>query len=122
MKFKFIKKGDAIIIAAVILACIILLIPKFINKTDVEAVIYVDGSEYMRTSLDEDKTITPDTQIQTVIKVHDGEIYFESSECPDKVCVKTGKLKRAGDTAACLPAKVVITLVGDKKTHDAITG
>lgn len=122
MKFKFFKKGDLIIIAAVLFVCVLLLIPNFINKTNVEAVIYVDGSEYMRTSLDEDKTITPDTEIQTVIKVHDGEIYFESSQCPDKVCVKTGKLKRAGDTAACLPAKVVITLVGDKKTHDAITG
>lgn len=122
MKFKFIKKGDLIIVALVILACVVMFIPKFADKKNVTAVIYVDGSEYMRIGLDENKVITPDTDIKTVIEVKDGAIFFKSSECPDKVCVKTGKLKRAGDTAACLPAKVVITIEGKNKTHDAITG
>ena len=33
---------------------------------------------------------------------------FESSDCPDQICVRSGKLSRAGESAGCLPAVVVI--------------
>ena len=36
--------------------------------------------------------------------------------------LKSGKLTRPGDTAACLPAGVVIRLDGSEKRHDALTG
>lgn len=35
-----------------------------------------------------------------------------SSQCPDQICVHTGKLTRAGETAICLPAKVSLRLEG----------
>ncbi len=35
-----------------------------------------------------------------------------SSECPDKICVHTGVLHRAGEAAVCLPARVVLRLEG----------
>lgn len=50
------------------------------------------------------------------IRAEKGVIYFEDSDCPDKLCVKSGKLKSPGDTAACLPEKVVITLTGEKES------
>ena len=37
-----------------------------------------------------------------------GAIWFEFSGCPDQICVRTGKLSRASESAACLPAGVVI--------------
>ena len=39
-------------------------------------------------------------------------VYFAASDCPDQICVHTGPLHRAGQTAACLPNRVVVTIVG----------
>lgn len=42
-----------------------------------------------------------------------GRIRFEWADCPDKTCVHTGWLTRAGQSAACLPNRVLVKLVGD---------
>lgn len=54
--------------------------------------------------------------VDVVIK--NGEAYVKNSTCPDKLCVKAGKLSRCG-TAACLPNGVVISLSGaaEKKLY-----
>ncbi len=59
--------------------------------------------------------------IKLSIRVEKGKIRFESSECPDKICVNTGWLVSKGDTAVCLPARAAIVVSGRKKL-DAITG
>ncbi len=46
----------------------------------------------------------------------DGVTFFKSS-CPDKLCIKNGKLKRKGDTMACVPERAVVNL-RDKKQDD----
>jgi hypothetical protein len=44
--------------------------------------------------------------------VCDGEgVYFDSSNCPDLVCVNTGRLTREGEWAACLPNEVFLKVV-----------
>lgn len=46
---------------------------------------------------------------------------FTEANCPDLVCVKTGKLTRAGESAVCLPARISLRLTGDSGA-DAATG
>lgn len=41
----------------------------------------------------------------------DGKIAFIESDCPDKVCINTGKIDKNGQFAACLPNKVVVRIV-----------
>ncbi|MGI6752165.1 MAG: NusG domain II-containing protein [Anaerovoracaceae bacterium] len=50
----------------------------------------------------------------------DGKIAFISSDCPDKVCVKTGKIHRVGEYAACLPNGIILKIVpgGDRKDNE----
>lgn len=38
--------------------------------------------------------------------------WVEKASCPDQVCVRTGKLTKAGETALCLPARVSVRLEG----------
>ena len=42
-----------------------------------------------------------------------------SSTCPDQVCVRTGLLTRAGESAICLPGKVILRLEGGGDSVDA---
>lgn len=40
-----------------------------------------------------------------------GNIQFVASDCPDKVCVNTGKIGLAGQYAACLPNGIIVKIV-----------
>jgi hypothetical protein len=45
-----------------------------------------------------------------IIVVEKGRIRFQKADCPDKICVNTGWLKKPGDTAVCLPNRVVVKI------------
>ncbi len=52
----------------------------------------------------------------------DGEYaYFSHSDCPDKVCINTGKLSLSGEWAACLPNKTVIKIKGKDGGADTVS-
>lgn len=42
---------------------------------------------------------------------NEGNISFIRSDCPDKICIHTGKLHLAGQSAACLPNGIVVKIV-----------
>lgn len=49
-----------------------------------------------------------------------GGISFESSDCPDQICVHSGTLTRPGQTAACLPNQLLLRLASPEDAVDAI--
>lgn len=115
MKTKLLRKGDIIVIAAIIAAAVLC---SFIGKADTSrpvAEISVDG-ETVKTvelySLSERIVITPNEEYNIKIIAENGEIWFEHSDCEDKLCISSGKLSKGGDIAVCLPAKTVITVSG----------
>lgn len=55
----------------------------------------------------------------TVIAEH-GTVRVSEASCPDQICVRAGVLSKPGDTAACLPAGVVIRINGT--SADGMTG
>lgn len=94
-----------------------------------EAVIRQDGRtiktiELSKLNGPEKFTVDGDIPV-TVLLQRDGACVVESG-CKDKICVKTGMLTRAGQTAVCLPAKVTVELktASGQTTGqiDAVTG
>ncbi len=80
------------------------------------AVIRVNGEVEREVSLSIDQSF----YIGNVqIEVKDGAIAFIESDCPTKQCVKTGWLKTPGASAACLPNRISITVVGEREV-DAV--
>jgi hypothetical protein len=52
-----------------------------------------------------------------------GEIYIEESDCPDKVCVRSGRISKSGEGIICAPNRVAIKINGEKgNLPDAMTG
>ena len=49
-------------------------------------------------------------------------VYVADSDCPGQDCVHTGAISRAGQSIVCLPAQVVISLVGAASDVDAVLG
>ena len=50
--------------------------------------------------------------------IQDGQIKFQESNCPDQVCVATGFINRSGEIAACVPAGVLVRIVGGYESDD----
>lgn len=121
MNIKLIKKGDILIVAAVVIIAGLFMLWQSINKNNLTAVITVDGEiiQTVNLSAKEEAVIIPDTEPEVKIVAENGYIFFESAECEDKLCVSCGKLEKKGDTAVCLPSKTVITVAGSDV--DAVT-
>ena len=89
------------------------------------AVITINGKvdRELDLNLQEDCIITLNTDPVVTLEIKDHKIRFIDSECPDGTCEKMGFLSKAGQTAACIPAKVIVTISGtDGTLVDAVAG
>ena len=66
--------------------------------------------------MNKEYTISDDNHINK-IKIADGKVWVTEASCPDKLCVKQGKIDKDGQSIICLPNKVVVKIVSDK-TND----
>ena len=51
-----------------------------------------------------------------------GGAWVWEADCPNLRCVKTGKIRYAGQSIVCLPHKVAVRIVGGASALDAVTG
>ena len=70
--------------------------------------IYGDNNTTMNLPLDVDETYDVDT---VHIQIKDGAARFVDSPCPDHICEGFGWLSNEDQTATCLPARAVLTIV-----------
>lgn len=56
----------------------------------------------------------------SIIEVRDHKVRFVDSPCNTRLCVHSGWLTAAGETAACLPNRVLIQVDGSNTRYDAI--
>ncbi len=65
-------------------------------------------------SLAEDATYLCDVvEGKNQVRIQDGEVFVEWADCPNQVCVETGKISAVGDVIACLPHHILIEVVAD---------
>ncbi len=107
------KYGDFLILGTVLTVSALLFAFSFFPGEGLRAEISLDGEPYASVELQE-------LEEERLIEVGSCRILLEkdgasflSSACPDKLCVNRGKLKRAGDTMACMPEKVTVVLKSD---------
>ncbi len=51
------------------------------------------------------------------IAVKDGVVVMTSADCHNQICVKSGKIARAGQSIICLPHRVSVEIVGDNSAE-----
>lgn len=114
--------GDVAVIAVLSILCLVLFIIPFFSKGSLKAEIYFDGElkqSIVLSSLKESQSLKLN---ECELLIENDGITFLNSSCPDRLCVACGKLKRSGDTMACIPRKVTVTLKSEKGfTPDSVT-
>lgn len=128
---EFFKKKDLIIISLIIIfgAAFWLIYHGIFSREVSKAEIYY-GSELVKTvelKTESDIRFTVPQNEDVVFRLYkDGSIAFEKSDCPDKICIRSGKLHIMGQTAACLPNKLILKIVpansGGTNDLDIIVG
>ena len=58
----------------------------------------------------------------SIVNVKNKEVFVVEATCPDKLCVRHGKLLNKYDSIVCLPNKIVIEYKNKSSDIDAVTG
>lgn len=84
------------------------------NYRGTEVDILVTGQESQRHSLLRNQTLTVNGKLgDSVIHIKNGKAAFINSPCKNKQCIHSGWLNRNGDTTACLPNRITLSVVGN---------
>lgn len=110
------KLAAPLCIALVLTICIVWIVLQNTNRSrGSTAEVRVAEETVMKLPLDKDcrREITGYGGIRLTIVVENGSVYVEASECPDKICVRKGRINDIGDTIVCMPARTVVQVVGE---------
>lgn len=120
-------KRDIFLIAAFL--CVALIIYAFLYLSSYEGdivIVKVDGTVVKELPLNQDDEFTVSGfqgGINSII-IRNGSVLASDADCPDKLCVKTGKINRVGETIVCLPHRVVVEIksnsVSDNDNIDSV--
>lgn len=117
---KLITKKDLILLLVVLLAGVVGIIIMKSADQGKGAEIIVDGETKEIISLEENfqKQVNG-----VVVCCENSEVYIKESDCPDKVCMRSGRISKSGESIICAPNRVAIKINGKKgNLPDAITG
>lgn len=119
---KLFKKSDLIVVFAILLLSLGMWVWYRVSysKTPVMAAIYYDSELVDVISLEDgrEREFSIDQNRNVVLHLYnDGSIAFVKSDCRDKLCIRSGKLRTVGESAACLPNRISVKIIR-QKTHD----
>ena len=121
-KLKLFSRYDLLILIVISALSIVLLIPHLFNRQNLTATIAVDGQIVSNIDLNEVsgfREIKLESSPETTVRIENGRICVIKADCHDKLCVNCGWLDSDGDMAVCLPAKVVVSVSGEKQKTDS---
>lgn len=116
-----------VIFSVVILICVAIYIVGFGSANETNVVGIYSNSKLVEkidlSKLDSERKITISGENgNNVILAQKNSIKMISAECPDKVCVNHGELKKGGAPIICLPNKLVIRWENSSDEYDVKTG
>lgn len=112
--------ADGLLAVAVLLTAGGLFLVFSVGKPSSQAVVTTPNGNRVLSLTEDTATVFTGQNGHTVtVEVKNGTLQVTKATCPDKLCVHSGKLSRAGQTAACVPAGIVIRIAGETEV-DAV--
>lgn len=121
--------GDFIAVAVVLLLSFFVWLLFFLNLNDggdCITVIEDSGTVLAEYSLGKNGEYPFKSQngYLLTLKIKNGEAWVSSSDCPNKYCVRSGKISRGGEVIVCAPAHIKISVLSFSEggDYDAVIG
>ncbi|MBQ3488004.1 MAG: NusG domain II-containing protein [Clostridia bacterium] len=118
------KRGDVYLIGGCLLAALVCCgLWLGLRKQGGAVIVEQEGRETARYALHEDRTVKIEGEggYNTLV-IEGGQVWLSEADCPNLLCVKTGKIRYAGQSIVCLPHKLAVRIVGGASPLDAVTG
>ena len=93
-------------------AAVLIFVTNLSRDTGEYVSVSVNGAEVARYSLSVDGTYDI-LDGANVLVIENGHAYVSHADCPDKLCVRRGKISLVGESIVCLPNRVSISVVGN---------
>lgn len=108
------RRWDRVLLLSLLAAGAILAAAVWLNRTPgAQVTVTVDGRETASFPLEGETEYLIETSEGTnLLVISGGEARLWEADCPDRLCVKQGAIRYAGDSIICLPHKVVIEIRG----------
>ena len=123
------NRYDALVVLVVLALAAALAVRPFLaarapQSGALTVVVSADGQELDRLPLAQFGTHTYANNGYTLTVTADGKVKSADtqSDCPGQDCVHSGAVSRAGQSIVCLPARIVVELVGAADGYDLVTG
>jgi hypothetical protein len=122
------KKGDLWFVFSILAVAAVIYIPTGLLKStgpDIHSIAVIRHNNEIIREIDLDCVNKPYTieikgTYKNTILVEKGRIRYLESNCPNRICVKTGWLEKPGDTAVCIPNKTMIKIDGERNEIDGV--
>ncbi len=118
------KRGDLYLMVGCLLAALVCCgLWRLFRRDGAAVVVEQNGREIARYVLSEDRTerIEGEGGYNTLV-IEGGQAWLSEADCPNQLCVKTGKIRYAGQSIVCLPHKLAVRIMGGASSLDAVTG
>lgn len=117
------KMGDGIVAAVIVTVALVLFAVLYRPAAVGQAVEVTSPTRTTVLSLDTNGEYTfsgKDGQTVTLC-IANHTAYVHTANCPDKVCVTTGAVSRNGEVIACVPAGIVIRVLGEGEVDAVVS-
>ncbi len=125
MKRRFgLKLGDIFLMGGILLLALVLFLLPFLKEQGTQAEIYIASTDQRQViSLEEDGLYPIFAgEMSLLLQVSQGAAFMVESPCPDRVCVNSPAISRPGQSIVCLPAGVVVRVLGEEAAVDGVSG
>lgn len=114
------KKRDGILIGGLLLIALVLfLVMQRGAQPGGSVIVRVDGEIIEEISLREEGTYSLNGGTN-ILRIENGQAWLLEADCPDKLCVRQGKIYRTGEVITCLPNKLTVTVTGAEESVDVV--
>lgn len=113
------RLADVLVIVFFLVVSLLLFLLIGKRKEGSEVRVMVEGKEIGVYSLSRDGEFSLNGGTNTLI-IKDGKAYMADADCPDKLCVRQGKIHRNGETITCLPNKLIVTVIDEEGEVDLV--
>ena len=118
------RRNDLVLLGGCLLAALVLCgLWLLLRQDGATVIVEQNGREMARYALSKNRTVRIEGEGgYNLLVIENGEAWLPEADCPNLLCVKTGKIRYGGQSIVCLPHKLAVRIAGGASSLDAVTG
>ena len=118
------RRNDLLLLTGCLLAALLLGgLWLLLRRAGGVVIVEQNGRETARYALSEDRTVRIEGAAgYNLLVIENGEAWIMEADCPNRLCVQTGRIRYGGQSIVCLPHRLAVRIAGGASGLDAVTG